>query len=129
MSSAGRWGMASGLSTLALSVFTTTVVNHGGWWWAGVVIVVTAFAMFALWRSVMSKPLPHPLRVEVDKFTCELSKAQNVGHLGKVAVDIEHKFRLEGLYALYFPTAENFTRPDLNQAAVCFQEMLGKLQH
>jgi hypothetical protein len=71
------------------------------------------------------------LRAHVQEFICDLGEARQIDRvLITRAMELEQAFQSEGIHSQHFPElTEGATRETLNQAAVCFQEMLNDLPH
>jgi hypothetical protein len=82
-------------------------------------------------RSTGWGSVPQDLRRHVQEFTRDLRQARHIdGDLITRAMELEQAFQSEGIYSPHFPElTETSTRETLNQAAVCFQEMLNALPH
>lgn len=129
-----KWEIASGMLTIILATFAVVVPvpESNGWWWRAIVIVIALAGILALWRGLMLQSIarPHPLRVKVEKFICDLSEAKDVNGLGVRASELLYAFQKEGMYPARFRlTNSHPSLGELNQAAVCFQAMLRSLPY
>jgi hypothetical protein len=133
---ARKWELVSGMLTVILTIFAAVVpVPQNGLWWRLIVIAIGAAACVALWRGISLQPIPrpHPLRVRVQRFICDLSKAKDRDNLGNRAEELRQEFQMEGIYpapSLGFPQASSHLgREELNRAAICFKVMLEALPY
>ena len=127
------WMLMSGALTTFLTTFAVVITPpQNGWWWRVIVIALAGASIAALWRGIMLQPIPrpHPLRLRVEEFICELSKAKSFGNLGNRAAVLNRDFVLLGMIHSRFPKMETSpNRDDLDRAAICFREMLSNLPY
>src|ERR1035441_7344075 len=92
----------SGVLTTVLAAFAVLVPpsQSNVWWWRSTVIVLALAAIVALYRGMMSQPIPrpHPLRLQVERFICDLSEAKDGDNFGKRVEELRWAFQKEGIY-------------------------------
>jgi|GEM_PF-1694018 len=75
-----RWGVVSGVFTTLLAVFASLSKSMSSEiLWQIVVGSLGIASLLALWRELKGNrtPKPHPLRLQVENFICDLSESQN----------------------------------------------------
>jgi hypothetical protein len=123
-----QWAIASSLCTILLGVLAQVQSLIAETIWRLVAGLLAILAVFALWREMRTQriPKPHPLRVRVQKFICDLSETKGVSDsLISRAKELKRDFGEHGVYCDYTPDFKGeVSHETLDRAAVSFQKML-----